>query len=374
MKITKFDPPGNNGDFAGNPALAEKWSSHMSGYFDEGVQSVRQKLAAGGTPQFYNPVTNGSTAPDVAGAAGVITWNGFPRKFLSTGPGVPTDFAGAEPTPNVGRVRPQDEYLEWFVKKAAGKITSVQFTCEGFDYYRFLNDNAPNVLLALYQQFISPAVKLADLQSAGGAYNIVNKWNTKSGAMHLTEQANNLFAEVILGAEATVRRKRPNGQEVVSAIPLTRCAQFGDETRNSDPAIGAAVNALARQGRMITLANPVGLYIDSLDDSAFRLPDGSATTGWFKILRGSAGLTLRAIFEPPAGSPFKVSDVKIGGVPVTFGGHIAQHITMKLVGVASVSQTVQNAPVPCAGVSPVAAIAAAVAAARPALPPRRGGR
>lgn len=372
MKITRFDPPGNNTDFAGNAALAKKWSSHMSGYFDQGVQSVRQKLAAGGTPQFYNPVTSGSAAPDVAGSAGVITWNGFPRKFLSTGPGVPTDFAGAEPAPTAGSARPQDEYLEWFVKKTAGKITSIQFTCEGWDYYEFLNDNAPNVLLGLYQQFISPAVKLADLQRAGGRYNRLNKWNTKSGAMHLTETANNLFAEVILGAEATVRRKRPNGQEVVSAIPLTRCAGFGDATRNSDPAIGAAVNALARQGRMITLANPVGLYIDSLDDSAFRLPDGSPTTGWFQIVRGSAGLTLRAVFAPPPGSPFKVSDVKIGGVPVTFGGHIAQHITMKLVGVASVSQTVQNAPVPCAGVSPVAALAAAPEAG-PARPPRRGG-
>ncbi len=60
--------------------------------------------------------------------------------------------------------------------------------------------------------------------------------------MHLTQQANNLFAEVLLAAEATVRRKSAAGAEITSAIPLTKCAGFGDERRNSDPAIGAGVN------------------------------------------------------------------------------------------------------------------------------------
>jgi hypothetical protein len=35
MKIAQFDPPGNNGDFNGNDALAAKWSAHMSKNFDE---------------------------------------------------------------------------------------------------------------------------------------------------------------------------------------------------------------------------------------------------------------------------------------------------------------------------------------------------
>src|SRR5262249_14997432 len=160
--------------------------------------------------------------------------------------------------------------------------------------------------------------------------NVLNHWNTADGAMHLTEPANNLFAEVQLAADATVRRKDNAGVEITSAIPLTRCAQFGDEGRNSDPAIGAGVNGFVRQGRMVTLANPVGLYIDPLDDSGFHLPDGSAATGWFRILRGVKGRTLRAVFEPPAGSAFTVSDVTIGGVPIQFGGQIAQKITMKL--------------------------------------------
>jgi hypothetical protein len=375
MKITQFDTPGNNGDLAGNAALAKAWSDQLSGYFDEGVSHINAAIAgSGGVPQFYNPITNGSTAPDVGGSAGAITWNGFPRKFLGSGPGVPIDFAGAEPAIGAGQSRPQDEYLEWQVIRSGGKIASVQFTCEGFDYYQFLGDNAPDILLQLYQTFISPSVVLADLMP-GGSYNTLNKWNTSEGAMHLTEQANNLFAEVILGAEATVRRKNAAGVEIGQAIPLTRCSQFGDPSRNSDPNIGIGVNGFARQGRIITLADPVGLYIDTLDDSSFRLPDGSPTNGWFTRVRGSAGHTLRAVFGPPAGSPFTVSDVKIGGVPVTFGGQIAVHITMKLVGVASVSTSVHNAPVPCVGAGPVAihaAAAAAVTSGRRAWPPLRG--
>jgi hypothetical protein len=371
MKITHFDPPANNGDFAGNPALAAKWSTEMSQNFDEGVRGVKNTLPSGATGQFYNPVTHGLTGPDLAPAD--ITWNGFPRRFLGSGPGAPANFAAAEAPISPGQARVQDEYLEWHVtKNAAGKITSVQFTCEGYDYYEFLGREAPDLLLSLYKQFIDPAVKKADL-FVGGVYQKLNHWNTRDGAMHLTQQANNLFAEVILAADATVRRKNSAGVEVTSAIPLTTCANFGDSKRNSDPAIGAGVNALARQDRMITLLNPVGLYIDHIDDSSFRLPDGTAPTGWFQILRGTAGHTLRAVFAPPAGSTFTVSDVKIGGTAVSFGGQIAQKITMKLTGVASVAQTTHNPPIPC--VVPVGAAHVAggpVGGAPAAKHPRRG--
>ena len=364
MKIALFDPPGNNGDFAGIPGLAAKWSAHMSATFDTGVQRVKDGLAAnaGATSQFYNPVTHGLNGPDVTPeSAGSITWNGFPRKFLGAGPGAPAHFAAAEAPVLPGQAREQDEYLEWHViKNAAGKIVSVQFTCEGYDYYQFLGAEAPDVLVALYQKFIDPTVKKADLFS-GGKYQRLNKWNTRDGAMHLTQSANALSAEVFLAADASVRRKNAAGIEITSAIPLTKCARFGDEHRNSDPTIGAGVNSFARQGRMITLVNPVGLYIDHLDDTGFRLPDGTPTTGWFQVLRGSAGHTLRAVFAPPAGSTFTVSDVKIGGVAVTFGGQIAQNITMRLTAAASVAQSAHNTPVACAG-----ALVAVAALSQPA--------
>src|SRR6266404_8201532 len=138
MKIDHFDPPANNGDFAGNATLDAKWSDKMSDNFDQGVASVKAKLAAsGGVSQFYNPVTHGLTGPDLAPAD--IAWNGFPRKFLGHGPGAQPNFVAAEPPGVTGQAREQDEYLEWYVHRdAADKITSIDFTCEGYDYYEFL--------------------------------------------------------------------------------------------------------------------------------------------------------------------------------------------------------------------------------------------
>src|SRR5439155_525627 len=191
-------------------------------------------------------------------------------------PGGAADFAGAEPTLTSGHSRNQDEYLEWHVtRNGSGKITSVEFTCEGYDYYEFLGREAADILLGLYQKFISPAVRHADLFT-GAQYQKLNRWNTADGAMHLTQQANNLFAEVILAAEATVRRRDAVGREVTAAIPLTKCSQFG--------------------------------------------------------------------------------------------GQIAQNITMRLTGVASVANNVQNTPIPCEGAGGAVHTAIAVAASR--LPTR----
>jgi hypothetical protein len=378
MKINHFDPPGSNGDLGTDAALQAAYSKWMSDQFDIGVTSVTSFLQAngGGTCQFYNPVTHGRTDPDLPPSAGDITWNGFPKQFSSTGPGHPTRFADAEPAGTAGQNRPQDEYLEWHVvRNTAGKIVSIQFTCEGYDYYDFLAQKAPSKLLDLYRTFISPTVQMAELMS-GGAYDDVNVWNTEKGAMHLTHPANNLFAEVFLAASASVRRQQ-DGAELTSSIPLIKCARYGDVTRNSDPNIGIAVNGLAREGRMITLANPVGLYMASFDGAGLTL-NGQPASGFFKVVRGAFPRALRAVYELPpaqAATGLTVSDVKIGGQQLQFGGQLAQRITMHLVGVASVAHGVNNTPVGCGSIpevnppAPHALAAAAVSAGK--RPPRR---
>src|SRR6266478_5479610 len=111
MKINQFDPPGQIGDFEGNATLAQAWSDGLSGFFDGAVSLLSGFLAAnaGGTPQFYNPVTNGIVATDTLLP---ITWNGFPKRFKKN---ITTDYAAAEQKdPAAGRFREQDEYLEWF--------------------------------------------------------------------------------------------------------------------------------------------------------------------------------------------------------------------------------------------------------------------
>lgn len=53
------------------------------------------------------------------------------------------------------------------------------------------------------------------------------------------------------------------GKDLTSPQDLIKCSQYGVPDRNSDPHIGASVNALARLGAKLTLADPVGLYISS---------------------------------------------------------------------------------------------------------------
>jgi hypothetical protein len=339
----------------------------MSSLFNSTVASVKAFLQSrgGGTCQFYNPVTDGLAGPDLPLSDGDIPWNGFPKKFSSTGPGHPPRFADAERIPQPGAAREQDEYLEWHVNRNdQNKIVSVHFTCEAWDYFNFLGDKAKNKVVQLYRTFVSPEVQPEDLFDADGVYDRLNKWNTAQGAMHLTHSANNLFAEVFLAGSATVRRQQ-HGTELTASQPLIKCAQYGDEGRNSDPNIGIAVNGLAREKRMITLANPVGLYMAGFDGAGLTLK-GQPAGNFFTVVRGAFPLALRAVYELPkelAVQGLTVSDVKIGARNLQFGGELAQRITMHLIGVGSVAQTVQNTPVSCGAIPQVAATGHLAAAA-----------
>lgn len=352
MEIVRFSTPGNVNDLDGDALLLSRWDDRMSANFATGVESVKAYLNAhgGGTCQFYNPKTHGRSRPDLPLSKGDIVWNAFPKRYGALGPGQPAQYASIDRPVSPGRARDQDEYLEWFVERdAAQRIVSVQFTCEAWDYMDFLATSTAAgraKLLELYRTWISPQVQEADLFQHG-AYNRLNKWNTQHGALHLTHRANNLFAEVFLAATATVRRKNANGTELTESVPLTQCAGFGNHLRNSDPAIGAAVNGFARDGRMITLADPVGLYMKSFDGTKLTI-DGQPAGGFFSVVRGSLPFGLRAIYRLPqqlAALGKTVSDVKIGGNPLQYGGQLAELITMHLIGVASKDRDVANSPI-----------------------------
>jgi hypothetical protein len=361
-----FSAPGNNPDFSGDNTLANNWTGRMGNVFDTAIASVSDYLAkhGGGTCQFYNPVSNGRPDPDLPASATDIPWNGFPKRHGASGPGKAPDYAGAEAPVLAGTNRDQDEYLEWFVNKTAGKITSIHFTCEAYDYFQFLAEAAPNEVLELYRTCIGTQVQMVDLFPDGPdkPYDYLNKWNTELGAMHLTHPANNLFAEVFLAASATVRRSQ-HGAEITKSIPLIRCGQYGDDARNSDPAIGAAVNGLARDGRHVTLANPVGLYISGFNGAGLTI-NGQDASGFFKVVRGAFPLALRAVYELPQvlrDQGLTVSDVKINGMPLEFGGQLAERITMHIAGLASVAMDIHDSPIPTCGSVPQVNLPAQVA-------------
>jgi hypothetical protein len=352
-----LSPPGNLKDFKDKDSFA-KWSSERSNDFDEAIGRTQQYLK--GLPsQYFNPTKGIPNAPDHAEQP--IKWPGFPRKLENLGLPLDEQFRRAETVSgtSLGRLRFQDEYLEWFVTRGAdGRIVRVDFTCEGPEYWRFLAENEPKVLLALYQKHISPDVKLPDLIT-GKNYNALNTWNTTRGAMHLIQPSNNLNAEILIAGDATVLRKNPDGSLKTEAQDLIVCANYGDPGRASDPHIGDLVNALARDGYAISLKDPVGLYMSRPRLVGFTTPDQKPISqDWFTVARGSEEFILRGVFAAPKGSKFVVGDLSIGGVPLRWGGQLAKVIDMGLTGIAYGKGTISDPAFDC-GDPPRTAVTAA---------------
>ena len=357
--IAQFDPPGGLDDFDSIPNQRLAWSEFLFNTFQNNIQGVEQSVGAGKS-QFYNPRVANTPEPN---SQKKIHWRGFPLLMAAKHPGNKTAAWKEAEQPLADGERPQDEYLEWFVEKnAQGKITRVIYTCEGPEYWEAmahgypLDYNGPKtagatgdrqMVLALYRQYVGPDVQPDDL-FRNGQYNRLNKWNTTHGVMHLNQRNNTLGAEINIAAFATILRQ-VNGQLLTDADELIQCAKYGQPGRASDPHIGADVNELARNGFAITLLNPVGLYIDSLDTTGWVTPNGKAASQFWKSIRGKLGMTVRAVFEVPAGEGYTVSDIKIGGTNIEFGGQIAEFIDVKLTGVACREGQFHNQAFGCVG-------------------------
>jgi hypothetical protein len=245
-------------------------------------------------------------------------------------------------------LRNHDEYCEWQVFKEGGKIKSVVFTCEPPEYCQFLydpgdaslTDFARTLLIKIYQcRCGSTAIKLSNLETTHMdgrvVYNPGNDWNNKF-CVHLQQPNNTLGAEINIAARAAIVYKNPANEVVTNISDLFHCDPFGEPSRGSDPSIGDHVNQFARENRFITLQNPVGLYMTSLDTSGWKTPDDTDAQEFFHVINGRAdkdsskSMIVRAEYSVPASKGYTVSDIKIGGIPIAFGGHIAQHLEMRL--------------------------------------------
>jgi hypothetical protein len=378
--LTRYDTPAFLPDFNAIPGQLDAWNRAVSAWFDQVVANEQSNF--GGSPlQYYNAATfdPGGIAVEQA-----VTWNAFPKELIRrygreralvlADRLFPTERYGAltaDPDDTTGTAgvlyRPQEEYCEWHVLRRAGsdKIRRVTFTSEPPEYWQAMSGLVPgnaqqpiadesfpgdkNTLLRLYQELVSPHVQLEDLIAATdivdtlgqvwalkGEYNSYNKWNTSLGIAHLNSPPNSLVAEIQLGCDATVRYTDPKGRLLVEPDALIGYAGYGGPNRNSDPTIGASVNALARLGANVTLRNPVGLYMDHIDLSGWEAPDKGSIADCVSIVRGLPGMVERMVVEVPAGRGFDVGDLTIAGIPIRFGGQIAECITVKLVGVANI--------------------------------------
>jgi Dyp-type peroxidase family len=370
--VQGFDPPAFLDDFDGIPGQREAWHRFISERLDRAIAAQRRATKV----QLYNPSAYEPGGPLVEQA---VTWNAFPKELvrrfgraramieadrrwpLSAYRGHYDPDRPQVTTPGVASdvfFRPQVEYCEWHVTRdpLTGELVRVTFTSEPPEYWTALFGGklgevtfpgAKDKLLALYRQLVDPRVQLEDLivhtafvgaqgeAYKPGDYHPFNRWNTTHGIAHLCAPSNTLASEIQLAGDATIRYHDGSGRPLTQPDALICGAGYGGINRNSDPTIGATVNALARLGAMVTLANPVGLYMDHIDTSGWELPDGIAARDCVRVVRGTPRMIERMVIEVPAETGRTLADLTIGGDPVRFGGQIAECITVKLVGLAA---------------------------------------
>ncbi|MBW0931382.1 hypothetical protein [Priestia megaterium] len=359
-KTKLLTPPAGIDDFDQIPNQREAWHDAITYVFEETIRELEGRVGEGKS-QYKHPLDAPST-----GTKQLIPWKGFPKSLDILGPvksfeeaeklvtvkmdsNDPNNYWGVD---TIQR-RQQDEYLEWYTEcNKEGEIIRVTFTCEGPEYWQALAEGYPffypedrerksqgnrDLVLKLYQEYISPKVTMEDL-FINGRYFPYNKWNTTHGAMHLTHRANTLAAEIILGGEATIIRKKA-GKILDDAQGLINCSNYGKAERDSDPTIGWFINNFARAGNYISIKDPVGLYMTKLDTSGWVCPiedngEQANPQDFWKIVRGKEGMILRAVFEVPTTKKYKVSDITIAKSPIRSGGEIAKKIHMHLTGIA----------------------------------------
>ena len=362
MATITFDPPGHLDDL--DDVLKRAWHDYLSGEFDDARQGSQGDPFDAERRQFFNPA---KVSIDADAVTADVEWSAFPRQVEIAAPSKMIAWQRADA--DRGR---QDEYCEWSLdrEETTGAILRATFTCEDREYWRIFAEGDPDDALAVYREHVNPDVQMNDLFDAQGGYQQVNRWNqdTRRGAMHMIQGANNISAAIILAAGASVVRARADGTILTDTRALIQCGAYGAVERNSDPFIGAGVNAQAQRKADVTLANPVGLAFASLDTQGFETPDGSPAADWWRYTRGSDEMPQRLVVEAPAGSGRFVSDLKIDDQPVRFGGQIAEKITMRIRALATrIGQSTVEPLRGCVGGGPISGLAAMSGMAMPRL-------
>lgn len=325
MLLPRFSPPARVADLSSEGQ--KRWSDDVSKMIDKAIAgSGNQKDSP--RPQFFNP-TKTQIAADRTEKG--VFWTATPRTLLFETAAVRKRWEIAD-----GSRDRQDEYCEWAVARDGnGKVTRVTFTSEVPEYFKALAEDDEEKLLKLYRELIGPQVQRGDLFEINGSYKGRNKWNdnTKIGPVHLVQGSNNLGAAVELAAAATIVRVI-TGTAISAEQELILCSKYGEPRRNSDPHIGAQINALARAKADVTLADPIGLYINDFTPAGFTTPDGTKAKDFWRFTRGEKGHWVRGVFEVPATKSYIIGDIKIRGVPIEFGAQVADFVSVKIIGLA----------------------------------------
>lgn len=324
MPLPRFDTPGRLRDAPAGSLFYDEWHRRIDRMIAGG------RLGPGGVGEFYNPTRKDV---DLVGERPLV-WMGFPRRVMvfAHRDDRQEAFRLADEQTLAERER-QEEYLEWRATRKAGKINKVTLTTEVPEYWEELFESEPDTVVALYRTLTgNPGIVRADLVDGTGRYDKHNAWNTKKGIVHLNVDSleNSLGAAVGLAVgSADIRGGSPHyrdNYELQAGNPQA--------PTSADPRVTMDGNTLVRKNLSVTLREPIGLYIAGWNDNGWSKPDGSPVDNYWRVVRGSLGAALRVEYEVPASEGFLVGDIRIGGRPIEFGGQIAEHVTVEIVGSA----------------------------------------
>ena len=314
-------------------AAIAAWNTKLIELIDGQIDSAKRAIQpAAPKAWMFNAISAGTEGTTAAS----IDWVAFPKRVSDSGLPPRQGWKLVDDDRNK-----HEEYCEWEVARDSnGGVLRVTLTCETEDYYGFLFDSDKALVLSLYQKHVSPQVQLAHLQNSVGDYDPQNIWNfPQNGSargliMHMGQRNNSFAAAVKLSAVATWPRIGAAGSPAIGEQELIKGARFGEPARHSDPHIGSEINKLVRAGNEVSFADPVGLYIDRIDLSDFKVPGGVPASKLMRVVRGSQDAMLRVIFEAPAGSTFSLGDVKIGGENIRYGSQIAEKTHVRITGLS----------------------------------------
>lgn len=271
---------------------------------------------------------------------------------------------------DLGRIRHQDEYLEWRLVREGKDVRRFEMTTEFCEYWQVLAAHEPARTLSLVADFarepeipwqavygyLDPfalAVTPQDRQAAFAktmlppermasreALKRVSRYNDGTSALCcMVQPSNTLDALLALVASAarpllvrdptTQRARFASGSEAISALGAAAV-----DGRNSDPLVVERVTRLATERRPIAADDPVGVYIRGVQHHELAQPDGTdVPESWFEFGRGVAAAEApdglqrcqRLIFEAPPDTDFALSDlvVRRTGEKLRFGGQLA---------------------------------------------------
>jgi hypothetical protein len=313
--VTRFLTPASLTDMPAGSAFFDDWHDF--------IRNNHTTVAGTGTAvgEFYDASEQDRTIA----AERPLVWMAFPRHVMVDNRDdrrAAFIFADGDPTTR----NPQNEYCEWHVtRNADGKITKVVFVTESPEYWQELWDADPPTVVNLYRTLLNnPAIVQADLES-GGSYNQFNTFNTTDGIIHLIQGINKLRLALGLANGGVHTGAARDNYETPPPAGLKTSV---------DPRVQFDVGALARKPLSITVSEPIGLYIAGFDDTGWTKPDGSPVGNYWTIVRGSPGQILRLEYQVPPGEGFVVGDIRIGGRRIEWGGQIAEHVTVTIVGAA----------------------------------------